>query len=154
MDYFTPIKVGWIRPPNLLTSYDHFHGHPSSLKKSCNLIPPKKTTNSEVAEIIISISSTLEGRVFIFHFSQPQKCAEPKKKRILPPSKQQKKISGRWLVATGRCPRQGAFQWLLGGWRCHFFFGMEVLSLGVFGDFFRRASKMGLKSHHLDLDLL
>ena len=34
MDYFTPIQVGCFRPvtslqTNLLTSYDHFHGHPS-----------------------------------------------------------------------------------------------------------------------------
>ena len=39
MDYFTPIKVGWIRPGYVdeftqltITSYDHFHEHPSRVQ--------------------------------------------------------------------------------------------------------------------------
>ncbi len=40
MDYFTPITVGWIRPGYVgeitqltITSYDHFHGHPSMTQR-------------------------------------------------------------------------------------------------------------------------
>ena len=55
MDYFTPIKVGWIRPGYIgeiyqltITSYDHFHGHPSTDGNDCCNTFDQKALESKV----------------------------------------------------------------------------------------------------------